>query len=153
MADFSHTYKMESKKRKISLEEDTNERRIKETPTVTGGPFCFNFFDTPNDEESQEIQTDEDIFHTTGQEETTGSLKQAPSNQVQEPQGLFFFHPDDPNLSNRLYDEQNEWTFHRQSEVSELFKDWTEKRRIFKNICNKQRKNGLRKLREKNNSK
>uniref|UniRef100_A0A1X7UJC2 Uncharacterized protein n=1 Tax=Amphimedon queenslandica TaxID=400682 RepID=A0A1X7UJC2_AMPQE len=144
---------MESKKRKISLEEDTNEARIKETPAVTGGSFCFNFFDTPNDEESQEMQSDEDTFHTTGQEETTGSFNPSPSIQVQDHQRLFFFHPDDPNLSNRLYDDQNEWAFHRQSVVSELYKDWTEKRRNIKVICTKQRKNGLRKLREKNNSK
>ena len=44
-----------------------------------------------------------------------------------EHQSLFFFHPDVPNLSNRLYND--DWNFHRQCDkISDLFKDWPKKR-------------------------
>ena len=118
---------------------------------MTGGSFCFNFFDPRNDEKSHETQSDEDSSHTTAQEQTAPSLKQDPSVEVQHYPRLFFFHPEDPRLSNRLYEEANEWLFHRQTVASELFKDWPEKKRNIKNICKKQRKTGLRRLRQKNN--
>ena len=123
-------------------------KRLGETleETVTEKSFCFNFFGSQEEDggvEDQEISVEED---------QDALLKELQDEELlegkEEHRSLFFFHPDNPSLSNRLYDD--DWNFHRQCDkISDLFKDWPEKRRRVKNICNKQRKEALRQLKRK----
>ena len=152
----SHMESSSKKRKKHSLKRS---RKVKESKrlgetleeTVTEKSFCFNFFGSQEEDGGVEDQ----ISVEEDQDALLKELKEDPITQdeelvegKEEHRSLFFFHPDDPNLSNRLYDD--DWNFHRQCDkISDLFKDWPEKRRRVKNICNKQRKEALRQLKRK----
>ena len=107
--------------------------------------FRFGFFDSMKDSivlEETKLETSPVKIDTNT---TTADFSSKINQNVQTKHDLFFFHPNDAVLRNRL----DEVTFCRSVSVPELFNGWTDKKHRVRNSYKRARKDSLKKMKRK----